>query len=147
MADTLKAEIAKRLGVTDTGADDSTILNALDESLAERAEPTATLPAGVVAIETGVLENLKADAAAGREARDELDRQRRDQIVNDALRAGKITADQKADWRASLDQNEKATAALLSGLAAGAVPVEPKAVVSADGDDDALYNLYFKKGE
>lgn len=137
-----------RLGVQDAAASEETILAALDESLAEQAATNATLPEGVVAIEQGVLDALRTDAAAGRTARDELDAQRRDGIVDAALRAGKITAAQRESWRTSLNTNEIGTKALLDGLAAGAVPVEAKAAgATEDGvsAEDALFNSIYAK--
>lgn len=146
VADSLKAEIAKRLGVTDTNADDSTIINALDESLAERADAKVTLPEGVVAIEKGVLDQLLADAAAGRQALVNQDAARRDQVITDALRAGKITAEQRTKWRASLDKDEAGITDLLGSMAA-VVNVEAKAATAPeDSAEDALYaSIYHSK--
>ena len=138
------ADLRARLGITDAAADEAVILAALDETLAEQAiTSTAALPEGVVAIERGVLNQLQADASAGREARDLLDKQRRDQMVTDALEAGRITAAQRQQWRDALDQNEETTAALLGSMAAGTVPVTAKAVTTTNPEDvheDTLYN-------
>ena len=137
--------LRQRLGVnSEASAED--ILAALDETLAEQAEPqTAALPAGVIAIERGVLDQLKADASAGRQARDQLDAQRRDGLVTDALKAGKITAAQRQQWRDALDKDETGITTLLASLAAGTVPVEPKAISAELDADEELYNRAFPK--
>ena len=138
--------LRQRLGVnSEASAED--ILAALDETLAEQAEPqTAALPAGVVAIESGVLENLRADAAAGRQALANQQSAHRDLLITNALKAGKITAAQRDGWRAALDKDEAGITALLGNMAAS-VPVEPKAITAEDDSDTALYNQLFPKGE
>lgn len=135
--------LRQRLGVnSEASAED--ILAALDETLAEQAEPqTPALPAGVVAIESGVLENLRADAAAGRQALVNQQAAHRDLLITNALKAGKITAAQRKQWRDALDENEAGITALLDTLAA-TVPVDAKAVTAAEGDsDDALFAQYY----
>ena len=147
-SDTFLAGLRERLGITDVASDEAAILAALDEALAEQAEPqTAALPAGVVAIESGVLENLRADAAAGRQALANQQSAHRDLLITNALKAGKITAAQRQQWRDALDKDEAGITALLDSMAA-VVPVEPKAVTAAEDDTDtALYNQLFPKGE
>lgn len=142
------ADLRARLGITDAAADEAAILAALDETLAEQAEPqTAALPAGVVAIESGVLENLRADAAAGRQALANQQSAHRDLLIANALKAGKITAAQRQQWRDALDKDEAGITALLDSMAA-VVPVEPKAATAPEDDTDtALYNQLFPKGE
>lgn len=139
--------LRQRLGVnSEASAED--ILAALDETLAEQADPpagAAPLPDGVIAIERGVLDQLKADASAGRQARDQLDAQRRDGLVTDALKAGKITAAQRQQWRDALDKDETGITTLLASLAAGTVPVEPKAISAELDADEELYNRAFPK--
>ncbi len=68
--ESLMAGLRERLGATDA-ADEDTILAAVDEALAERAEtaPTAALPEGVVAIDQATLDQLRAAAEDGRAAR------------------------------------------------------------------------------
>ena len=141
------ADLRARLGITDAAADEAVILAALDETLAEQATTTPTLPEGVVAIESGALETLKADAAAGRQALANQTTERRDRKITAALKAGKITAAQRDQWRASLDKDEDGITALLDSMAA-VVPVEPKAATAAEDDTDtALYNQLFPRGE
>ncbi len=140
--------LRSRLGVTDAAATEETILAALDESLAEQADPPAALPEGVVAIESGVLAQLTADAAAGRQALVNQETARRDRVITDALRAGKITAAQRDQWRASLDKDEQGITALLATMAA-VVPVDPKAITPPDNEDAdaANYNALYNRKE
>ena len=135
--------LRQRLGVTNAEATPAELLAALDEVLAEQATTAAALPEGVVAIDHTVLEELRADAAAGRQARDDQIGARRDQIVVEALRAGKITPASRKEWREALDRDELGTVALLGTLAAGAFPLEAKAHAGSledASDEDAFYN-------
>ena len=148
---TFLADLRARLGITDAAADEAVILAALDETLAEQAEPqTAALPAGVVAIESGVLENLRADAAAGRQALANQQSAHRDLLITNALKAGKITAAQRKQWRDALDKDEDGITALLDSMAAS-VPVDAKAVTAPEDDlsaDDSNYDaIYNSKKE
>lgn len=125
--DDLTAGLRERLGVTDADANDETLLAALDEALAEQAEPTpaaAALPAGFTAIDESVLADLQKNARAGAEARAEQERTRRDGIVEAALREGRIASASKAAIRANLDTDEAGTIAFLATLPKNtAVPV------------------------
>jgi hypothetical protein len=56
-------------------------------------------------------------------------RERRDGMVNAALRQGRITAATRDTWRAELDRNEEGTAALLATL-------QPVVNTSERGHDD-----------
>jgi ATP-dependent protease ClpP protease subunit len=101
--------------------DPATLVAAVAEALAEQTQDpapqaAAQLPEGVVAISGDVLAQLQADAAQGRAAREDQVRERRDGIVNAALRQGRITAATRDTWRAELDRNEEGTAALLQTL-------------------------------
>ena len=99
-----------------------------------------------MAIESGVLENLRADAAAGRQALANQQSAHRDLLITNALKAGKITAAQRDDWRAALDKDEVGITALLETMAAS-VPVDAKAVTAPEdaSEDDALYNKLYSK--
>ena len=146
-SDTFLAGLRERLGITDVASDEAAILAALDEALAEQADPapTAGLPAGVVAIETGVLDQLKADASAGRQALANQQSAHRDLLITNALKAGKITAAQRKQWRDALDENEAGITALLDTLAA-TVPVDAKAVTTPEDDlsaDDSNYDAIY----
>ncbi|MEE2816017.1 MAG: peptidase, partial [Actinomycetota bacterium] len=153
VSDTIKAGLRERLGVTDADASDETVLAALDEALAEQADTTprpaaAALPAGFTAIDESVLAELQANARLGAEARAEQERTRRDGIVADALRDGRIAAASRAAVRAQLDKDEAGTVAFLNTLPKNAVPVEEvghsDTLTSAD---DALYGAVYGSTE
>ena len=154
MSDALKAGLSARLGVTDAEISDEELLASLDEALAEQAEtPTdpatvpaaaAALPEGTVAIDSTVLAQLQQNAQRGAEARAEQDKARRDGIVADALKTGRITSASKDDWRARLDKDETGYADVLSSLPENTVPVEEIGHASAVVDDDA-YPAHWKR--
>ena len=139
----LTAGLRERLGVTDANATDDELLAALDEALEEQPEnnTTAALPEGTVAVDATVWEETQANARRGAEARAEQDSARRDAIVADALRTGRITAKSKDGWRARLDKDEKEYAAVLADLPEnGAVAVnEVGHSDTLTSTDDALY--------
>lgn len=152
MSDTIKAGLIERLGVKDADISDEALLAAVDEALDEQAETTntvtAALPEGVVTIDSTVLASLQADARRGAEARAEQDSTRRDGIIAEALRDGRITSATREKWRASLDKDETGAAELLAGLAKNAVPVEPVGVSDTlTSTDDALYSAMYGANE
>lgn len=151
----LAANLRTKLGITAEDADEATILAALDEALAERAEPkstpTAKVPEGMVLVDSAVLEDLKTGAAAGRSAQQELENQARDRVIDDAIKAGKTTPARREHWVKSWAADAEGTKALLDALEPGlAVPTnELGHAVAPDSDDDALYASVFgdeKKG-
>ncbi|NLP82596.1 peptidase [Microbacterium sp. CFH 90308] len=117
--DDFKAGIVKRLGVTDAEASDESVFAALDEALAGKADnpaanaATPPLPKGAVVMDGAALEDLKAQAALGAQAREEQISARRDAIVASALKEGRITAESKDSWREQLDKDEEGITALL----------------------------------
>lgn len=151
MSDTLIQGLRERLGIpADTELDEAQALAALDEALTERAEPKAafTPPEGTVLIDEGQLNDLRADAAAGRQARDQQVADRRDGIIRAALEEGRISAAARQSWRDQLDKDEEGTAALLKTLTKNTVPVEPIGYtggVDEATDEDPTYNRVFPK--
>lgn len=153
VSDTIKTGLRERLGVTDADASDETVLAALDEALAEQADTTpqpaaAVLPAGFTAIDESVLAELQANARLGAEARAEQERSRRDGIVADALRDGRIAAASRDAVRGQLDKDEAGTVAFLNTLPKNAVPVEEVGHSdSLTSADDALYGAVYGSTE
>ena len=143
----LMTGLRDRLGVTNAEADEATILAALDEALAERAEPTnASLPEGVVAIESETLASLRADAAAGREARDQQTAERRARLVEAAIEDGRISAKRRDHWVAQLAADEEGAAEVLASLEPNTIPLEPKGYTGGVNEaSDDNYSLYFGK--
>lgn len=141
--DTFKTGVRERLGVTDATADDEMLLAALDEALAETVD-TPTVPEGVVMMDAGQLEQLRADAQAGREARAQQEKERRDALVQSALADGRISAASQAAWREQLDRDEAGASMLLASLVPNTVPVVELGHADADlSSDDALYARAF----
>lgn len=153
MSDAFLATVRDRLGVTDANASEETVIAALDEALTESADtptaaPVASIPAGTQLIEDSVLETMRADAAAGREARQQQISDRRDGMIQNALSEGRITAASAPQFRAMLDADEESGAAVLASLATNTVPVAE--IGHADGvhdADEALYNAAFGSDE
>lgn len=147
----LTAGLRERLGVTDADATDETLLAALDEALAEQPENTtvtAALPEGTVAIDATVLADLQNSARAVAEIRAAQDATRRDGIIDNALREGRITSASQAHFRAMLDADEPGATALIESLAKNTVNVAEIGRSDALTDtDDALYSAAFGSTE
>src|SRR5688500_120714 len=100
--------LREKLGLGEDAATGD-LLDALDEKLTQAPaaqvdeKPTAKLPEGVVAIEEGVLADLRRDAAAGAAARAEQVKARRVSLVTAATEAGKIRAADRDRWLKSLE--------------------------------------------
>lgn len=127
MSDTIKAGLRERLGVTDADASDETLLAALDEALAEQPDPApaASLPEGVVTIEASQLEQMRADATAGREAREAQIAAERAATVDAAVADGRIAPARRDHWIASLAA-DAGSAETLAGLQKGLIPIDAK---------------------
>lgn len=148
MSDTFSAAVRARLGVTDTALGEEQILAALDEALSEQVDviaPVAAIPEGVVMMDQAALDQLRADAQAGRDAQNQLATTRRDEAVNTALTGGRIAASSQKQWRDALDRDEAGTLALLASLAVNTIPVTE----TGHAEDvtlttsEALYNQAF----
>lgn len=122
MSDNLREGLRQRLGMTGSDVDDSTILATLDQRLS--ADATADLPEGVTMIDATALEELRADAAAGRSALAAMDAARRDAMIEEAVAQGRIAPSARESWRAMADKDEEGTKTLLASMAVNTVPVE-----------------------
>lgn len=147
MSDKFLADVRERLGVTDADASEETVLAALEETIAGTADtPAATaatppLPKGAVVMDGTALEELKAQAALGVKAREEQVSARRDAIVANAVKEGRITAESKDSWRDQLDKDEEGITALLEKFPKNAaLPVAE--LGHADGVTDSESALY-----
>lgn len=116
-------------------ADENAIRDAaLQAALTPPKTPeTPTLPDGVVAVDAVQLADLRADAAAGREARAQQLTDARVALVNGAVQDGRIPPARKDAWLAQLEADPGAEQ-VLAGLAKGLVPVAE--LGSAAGDLD-----------
>ncbi len=150
MSDTIIKGLRERLGVKpDVELDEAGLLAALDESLAEKADPPAAEPAaeptpeaiaaaaakaGKVLVSQDVLDELKISAAAGAEARAVQLREERDSTILAAIRAGKIAPARKDHWTTKWDADPEGAKADLDSIEAGLLPV---AASGYGGDADA----------
>ena len=133
-------DLRARLGLADD-ADEATILAAVDElAAAADADPdpeeVPALPEGISAIETATLAALQADAAAGREARDEQVKAERKALVAAAVKDGRIAPARAEHWEKQLAA-DPGSSAVLASLAPGLVPVEDMIIGSEAGDLDS----------
>lgn len=90
-----------------------------EETPAEETPEKTTTP-----VDSTVLSQLQADAAAGRAARDQQVAAHRESILKAALKDGKITPASKGAWETKLKGAPEATEAELAALPTGLVPVD-----------------------
>ncbi len=142
----LKKKLGERLGIQQAAAgepSDEVILAALDEVLTEQAEPapaSPVLPPGIVAIDAEVLDELRTNAAAGREALARQDAAERERLVDAAVADGRILPRQKAGWLNKLE-HEADGAEALAGLVPGLVPLAAQGYTGGvdEAGDEAVY--------
>ena len=148
VGDSLKAGLRQRLGVVDAAASDETLLEALDEALAEQAD-TPTIPENTTLIDKEALAALQSDAAAGREAREEQVRVRREAIVDAAQQDGRISPSSRDSWLGMLAKDESGAAAILGNLPKNLAvnTVERGGADELNSADDALYGSIYGKKE
>jgi ATP-dependent protease ClpP protease subunit len=139
MADTLAQGLRDRLGIT-AELDEGGLLAAVDEALAERAEPTNSAAPGTQIIDQGTLAQLQADAALGRAAHEQQATDRREAQVRAALTDGRIPAASADHWRALLKADPNA-ATVLESLAKGTVPVSETGNAGGLDEDAADHNF------
>jgi hypothetical protein len=116
----LRAAIADRIGCP-AGANDDQLLAALDIALTRR-------PDGTELIDTEALAELQAQAEVGR-----THRQRN--LVEGALRAGKIRAEAAAPWQSLLQTDPASAEAALAALPANTIPTARRGYGDDDNDD------------
>lgn len=146
MSDKFLADVRDRLGITDANATEETVLAALDQRTAPPAPaPTAALPEGVVAIEATQLEQMRADAQAGREARDAQIATARAATVDAAVADGRISPARRDHWVAALAADPGA-ADDLARLEKGLIPTALIGVtggIDEASDEDATFSKLF----
>lgn len=131
-------------------ADEQTILDALSEALAERADDAATTntaPAGMVLMDEATVEQMRASAELGRQAHETQQTQARQAQVAAAIRDGRIAPSRREHWENSLAADPEGTAAILASLEPGLIPLTelghdqdgPLATDQADKDYQALW--------
>lgn len=152
MSDTIKKGLIDRLGITDADATEDTILAAVDEALAERAEPAPRFapPEGTVLMDADQVEQLRADARAGAEARAQQISDRRAGVVDAAIQDGRVAPARRDHWLAQLAADEEGATEVLASLAPGTIPMAPAGFtggVDESTDEDAVYAKYWPTTE
>ena len=151
MTDTLTSGLRERLGISaDTELDEDGLLAALDERLAdEQPAPEAQnreLPTGVVMVDQATLDELRASAQLGRQAREEQIVAHRNALVDAAVTDGRISAARRQAWLDTLALDPGAETDLAK-LTPGLIPVQAKGYtggVEEHSDDDA-YPAHWKR--
>lgn len=138
---TLKESLAERFGFK-PDADDETVIAAVDEALKEQAEtppekepaPAAALPDHVTVIDKATLDELRALAQRGDEARRAQEADERRNAVENAIRAGRIAPSQRQAWTDRIEK-DPAELQVLTALA----PVYPVGEIGhGDNPQDSL---------
>lgn len=146
----LKSGLHTRLGIK-TPIDELTdeqMLAAVDEVLSEQADeaPSASVPDGTVLVDQTQYEQMRADAAAGREAREQQIAANRDQMVDDAVKDGRIAPANRDAFRKMLDTDEARGAEVINQLQPNAVPVAEIGHAGGTEAESGPYSqLYTKK--
>ncbi|MGO3895360.1 head maturation protease, ClpP-related [Brevibacterium aurantiacum] len=157
MSEAFMKGVRERLGVpADADLDENGVLNALDEVLAEGEATTNSGPApaaptakGTVVMDETEHAELLASAEAGRAALAEQAKAKREKLVADAVRDGRIPVARQGHWTTQLEADEGA-AEVLASLSPGTIPVDPIGYtggVNETPDDasagDALYSKLY----
>jgi len=146
--DEQKAQLRKHLGLSDDAelTDESILagITKLADSKTEASGPQVKLPDGVVMIDRDEWDAQKQRIAkmekveAGRRVKE------RDEVIADAIRAGKFNAASRDRWARVWDNDPEGTRAVIAGLAKNVVPVADVGAAGADDEDiDEEYRRLF----
>ncbi|WP_435199559.1 head maturation protease, ClpP-related [Janibacter sp. GS2] len=137
-------------GVADD-ADVDTVIAAVTEALAEQAEPPSnhpTPPEGAIVVDRAAFDELRSQAQLGVQARQEQVTARREQVLDDAVRTGRIAPAARPSWAALLERDDSAEETL-TGLPANTIPVVElghagfvESTTKAEGDDALMAELF-----
>jgi len=149
MSEALTQGLRERLGIpAAANLDDTGLLSALDEALAEQeVTPTASMAAapGTVVLDEAQYADLVASAADGRTARQQQLADSRAALVNAAVEDGRIAPARRDHWVNSLAA-DPGMAETLAGLEKGLVPVAAAGYVGGvneSTDEDKLYSKFY----
>jgi hypothetical protein len=143
-----QAALREKLGLTEdeeiTAEHIMAALNAEPEPVEAGAGPPLHLPKGVMVIDEEAWKQMGERAKAGETALARMRRNDRDQVIRDAVKAGKFSVAQAAKYEALWDSNPEGTRAVIAGMARGVVPTEDLGIPGAEGDDvDTEYEALF----
>ena len=154
--------LRRKLGVAED-ADEATILAALDESLAERAEPVAPTntaePATPVAPAStpapAAPGTMVIDASAWQAQQDRIERlvaadnrrrrDERDTVIATAVKDGKFPKARSEHWERLWDADPDGTREVINGLAKGVVPMNELGHAGDDSDFDEFAHIFPKE--
>lgn len=147
MSEALNKGLRERLGIpAEATLDDDGLLAAVDEALAEQAEPNTTnssTAAGTVVLDEAQYQELTAMAADGRLAREQQLNDQREQLVDTAITDGRIAPARREHWLNAL-KADPGMAETLNSLAKGLVNLEASGytggVEESTDEDGALYS-------
>lgn len=105
------------------------------EAPAEQEREPVAASSGTVTLDQAAYEQLRSDAAAGREAREVQLRSDRDAIVEEAIASGRIPPARRDHWRRALDADQEGVAASLKSLEPGLIPVSAELGVGASPEE------------
>lgn len=130
MSDLMKG-LRERLGIAEN-ADEATVLAALDEALAERADTSAVQDrAGVLAVDADRWAAMEAELAAGREFRARQEAGEVTTYLNKAVADGKFEPSKLTHYEELMKEAPAATRKLVDAMPANRLPVRE---VGHDGD-------------
>lgn len=155
----LKDGLRQRLGLAENTEDDNTILAALDEALAERANDAEPAPVaaanltaealasaaasqGLAVVDQDTFAEVRRQAAEGAALAARVEAENRQSTVDNAIRTGKIAASSRDVWLNKL-KADPSESEVLNGFPDGTIPVgevghNGDAVGSTNTADDDL---------
>lgn len=94
------------------------------------------LPSGVIAVDKEAWDTLNASVKAGEEFRARTLRGERDQVISEAIRAGKFSAAKRDHWARMWDDSPESTREVLASLQKNVVPIANVGTGDSTGPDD-----------
>jgi hypothetical protein len=94
-----------------------------DRGADARGPPEPDAAAGTVTVDQATFAQMQDDARAGREARNEQIKARREKTVDDAIHAGKFPPARRDHYLTLMEKDEAGTTDFITKLAVGAIPV------------------------
>lgn len=137
-------DLLVRLGLPEDASDDD--IESKVTELATTPAPDAPavsteVPDGMTLVDTETLDGLKVAASRGQSAWDEIRKQRKDELLDGAVRAGKFPPSRRDHYASLYDADEEGTRELVNQLATGLVPVEASGHAgSGDVESDAIWS-------
>lgn len=108
-----------------------------DKADAKVRAGSGKLPPGVITVEEEVWKNLNGKVEAAEKFRQRTLRNERDEVIGEAVRAGKFSAARADHWRRIWDADPEGTREVLGTLRKNSVPVEDIGAGGGNLDDDS----------